>query len=377
MVLNLLLQTISTGYARRSSLMQLCWRSFFLLTAVGSFTPAISNAASCIDKPNTLRHVAEVCYDGSHFSGWQLQPDKRSVQGTLNDVLSERYQHPVRVAGASRTDKGVHARGQIIHFDLPASLSDEVTIQSLSGLNQQLPDDIKFKRWSIAPQGLLDIQIQQGLPWHAGENAVSKHYSFIFSTCGGLRDPMMIKYRADLHNYKAVEKMSIDRFQDALNVFKGTHDFKAFGNRLDIRAKKSEEHSGEVFSSVRTIFSADVVEKIILVENSPISSLSLLPGREEENAYFRVDIVLDGALYKMIRNIIAGCVQVGYGTMCLEELRLLLGNTPSLLGNTPSLLGNTTTLSQNTPSRAENRLVTAPACGLYLEEVFYREKLFS
>jgi tRNA pseudouridine38-40 synthase len=370
MVSHWLLQIINADYARLSSLMQLCWCSFFLLTVGRSFTAAIGVAASCITKANTLRYVAEVCYDGSHFSGWQLQPSKRSVQGTLNDVLSERYQHPVRVAGASRTDKGVHARGQIIHFDLPASLSDEVTIQSLSDLNQQLPDDVKVKRWSIAPLGLLDIQIQQGLPWHAGENAMSKHYSFIFSTSGGLIDPMMIRYRADLFNYKAVEKMDLNRFQDALNVFQGTHDFKAFGNRLDIRAKKSEEHSGEVFSSVRTIFSADVVEVRIPIENFPVSSLSLLPGREEENTYYRVDIVLDGALYKMIRNIIAGCVQVGYGTMCLDELRLLLGNTPSFVGNTTSLV-------QKTPSRSENRLVTAPACGLYLEEVFYREKLFS
>jgi tRNA pseudouridine38-40 synthase len=356
--------------------MQRCWCSFFLFTAGGSFTPAIGVTASCIDKPNTRRYVAEVCYDGSHFSGWQLQPNKRSVQGTLNDVLSERYQHPVRVAGASRTDKGVHARGQIIHFDLPASLSDADTTQCLNDVNQQLPDDIKMKRWSIAPPGLLDIQIQQGLPWHAGENAVSKHYSFIFSTCGGLTDPMMIRYRADLHNYKAVEKMNLNRFQDALNVFRGSHDFRAFGNRLDIRAKKSEEHSGEAFSSVRTIFSADVVEVNIPTESLPVSSFSLLSGREE-HSFYRVDIVLDGALYKMIRNIIAGCVQVGYGTMDLDELSLLLGNAPSLLGSTPSLLGNTPSLVQNTPSRAENRLVTAPACGLYLEEVFYREKLFS
>lgn len=345
--------------------------SFFLFTAGGSFSPAIGIAAGSIDKPNTRRHVAEVCYDGSHFSGWQLQPNKRSVQGTLNEVLSERYHHRVRVAGASRTDKGVHARGQIIHFDLPTSLSDEDTIKSLSDLNEQLPDDVKIKRWAIAPPGLLDVQIQQGLPWHAGENAVSKHYSFIFSTCGGLKDPMMIRYRADLYNHRAVEKMSLNRFQDALNVFQGTHDFRAFGNRLDIRAKKSEEHSGEAFSSVRTIFSADIAQVRIPIESSPISSLSLLPGREEEeHSFFRVDIVLDGALYKMIRNIIAGCVQVGYGTMSIEELRLLLGNTPSSLGNT-------TSLKQNTPSRAENRLVTAPACGLYLEEVFYKEKVFS
>jgi tRNA U38,U39,U40 pseudouridine synthase TruA len=75
---------------------------------------------------------------------------------------------------------------------------------------------------------------------------------------------------------------------------------------------------------------------------------------DKGDVYYCVDIVLDGALYKMIRNIIGGCLEVGYGTMSLDELKNILDEVPS---------------------RALNRIVTAPACGLYLEHVDYHEKL--
>ena len=113
------------------------------------------------------RYIAEVCYDGSDFSGWQSQSTKRSAQGVLNQVLSSTYNTPVKVCGASRTDKGVHAQGQIIHFDLPSSFVDKHTIHAIDDLNRKLPDDLKIARWSHAPEGLLEIQRSEGLLFHA------------------------------------------------------------------------------------------------------------------------------------------------------------------------------------------------------------------
>lgn len=159
------------------------------------------------------------------------------------------------------------------------------------------------------------------------------------------------------------------------------------------RAKKSEDYSGIQFCSVRTIFSAKIHKiktKAVFIPiytipdigvstdtgvimdtdvNTNVSGsmdtgvsmdtdlntdFNLDLNSDTGDGYYRVDIVLDGALYKMIRNIIGGCLEVGYGTMSLDELKNILDEVPS---------------------RALNRIVTAPACGLYLEHVNYREKL--
>lgn len=343
-----------------------------------SFSSLIDGACSSL---NTHRFIAEVCYDGSDFAGWQSQSTKRSVQGILNEALSKTYKTPVKVCGASRTDKGVHANGQIIHFDLPSSFANEDTIHTINDFNRKLPDDLKLVRWAHAPEGLLEIQKTEGLPFHAIENAISKNYYYEFSASDRTIDPMTTRYRASLYNYKAFQVFDIIAFQAALNVFLGKHDFRAFGNRLDVRAKKSEEYSNMIFSSVRTIESASIKEiripRILQFEYEPhigddLKSLSdiipnqilIPPKRTISNNYgdkysgdvfYRVNIVLDGALYKMLRNIIAGCAEVAYGTMSLLELRALLDGAVS---------------------RAENRLVTAPACGLYLQKVNYIEKMF-
>ena len=316
------------------------------------------------------RYIAEVCYDGSDFTGWQSQSTKRSAQGVLNQVLSSAYNTPVKVCGASRTDKGVHAQGQIIHFDLPSSFVDKDTIYAINDLNRKLPDDLKLARLSHAPEGLLEIQRSEGLLFHAIENAISKKYSYDFSASKFAIDPMTTRYRASLYNYKAFQQFDIIAFQDALNIFIGRHDFRAFGNKLDIRAKRSEEYSGHLFSSVRTIESATISE--IQLPQYPQYELNNFPSdsnltetqssisssvfaKSSDNFFYRVDIVLDGALYKMLRNIIAGCVEVAYGTMSLQELRMLLDDAVS---------------------RTDNRLVTAPACGLCLQRVNYIEKMF-
>lgn len=329
-------------------------------------TTSASISTTTADRFLSNRYVGLVTYDGGDFCGWQIQPTKRCVQGVLNEVLGEMWQHPVRVFGASRTDKGVHARGQVIHFDLPQSLtlSDSETEESLHQINRMLPNDLKLKKLCRAPKGTLDLQIAQGLPWHAGENAISKHYSYTFTASNDLIDPMSTRYRANLYNHKATQQMDINSFQNALDVMKGTHDFKAFGNKLDARAKIHEAHSGETFCSVRTILSAEISELQFSNQNSQFSTPS---SYKYDGTFYRIDVVVDGALYKMLRNIIAGCIEVSYDTMKIDELQSLLGNVPDPSKNIPAFQ----------PSRTENRLVTAPACGLCLEEIFYNEKVFT
>jgi tRNA pseudouridine38-40 synthase len=80
-------------------------------------------------------------YDGSRFYGWQVQPEGRTIQGTLEEVLSRFYSGPVRIHGSGRTDTGVHARGQVVHFDAPAKHEPQVLHK---GLNASLPEDVRI-----------------------------------------------------------------------------------------------------------------------------------------------------------------------------------------------------------------------------------------
>ena len=82
------------------------------------------------------RRRMTVAYDGTDFSGWQVQPHRRTVQGALEEALGQTLGGPVRVFGAGRTDAGVHALGQVAHFDAPDDLAPE---RLAAALNSRLP----------------------------------------------------------------------------------------------------------------------------------------------------------------------------------------------------------------------------------------------
>jgi tRNA pseudouridine(38-40) synthase len=311
-----------------------------------------------------MRYICKVSYDGSDFAGWQYQTAKRTIQGSLNAALSSIFFSEVKVVGASRTDRGVHAKGQIVHFD--AAYRDDFTgMEICEKLNRMLPADIKLHGIGMAPKGMLPIQLRKALPWHAIENSVSKHYSYRFSTSRFV-NPFDYRYCANCFDKDHQYGLNTELFQKALDCITGTHDFKAFGNRLEQRAKLSEEYSGEKFSSVRTISRAElsIEENSYLplpyksLQSAPAAAASVSPVSTCTTSLdlltYRVDIELDGALYKMIRNLIAACLAVSRGTLSLETLRYLL---------------------HEAPARDSTGLVTAPACGLCLESVKYQEIL--
>lgn len=86
--------------------------------------------------------VATVAYDGTHFSGWQIQAEQRTVQGELQRAFESIVQHPVRVRGAGRTDAGVHAQGQKIALDWDHPLPPERVVLAMAAL---LPHDITLR----------------------------------------------------------------------------------------------------------------------------------------------------------------------------------------------------------------------------------------
>lgn len=118
-----------------------------------------------------------VQYDGTDFSGWQVQPDARTVQGTLEATLSRLADSPVRVTGAGRTDAGVHARGQAAGVTLASHWTPE---RLRRALNQQLPADV----WIAEAHEMVPS-------FHARFSAVARRYSYVV----GLTDDSWSPFR--------------------------------------------------------------------------------------------------------------------------------------------------------------------------------------
>lgn len=149
-----------------------------------------------------------VQYVGTRFHGWQIQPDRPTVQGHLETALSRVLNQPVRVQGAGRTDAGVHAAGQVASLTTGSSVPNRGI---LLGTNNLLPAEIRVLAVEEAPAG-----------FHARHAALSKDYAYRFS-CAPILSPFLAPtveaIRGDL---------SLDRMRRAAFHFLGERDFAAF-----------------------------------------------------------------------------------------------------------------------------------------------------
>lgn len=113
--------------------------------------------------PSPIRYRFRVAYDGTDFAGWQIQPRARTVQGVIERALTKRFSgQPVTILGASRTDAGVHARGQMAHADLPMAVN---TTMLEFQLNRMLPHDVRLFDLEPAPAPT-EWQAEQSLQWY-------------------------------------------------------------------------------------------------------------------------------------------------------------------------------------------------------------------
>ena len=134
------------------------------------------------------RYALRVAYDGTHFNGWQVQPNARTVEGELRKAFTTRFDGAhVPLLGASRTDSGVHARGQAAHVDLPYVVEDVDLLKHQ--LNRMLPDDVRINCVRAAPPG-------GEKPWHAIACSTGKRYSYRMTARYGSQDPLERLYRA-------------------------------------------------------------------------------------------------------------------------------------------------------------------------------------
>ena len=204
-------------------------------------------------------------YDGTNYSGWQRQENAVSVQQRLEEALSKLLREDVRVTGASRTDAGVHALGQIAHFDTSSRIPPE---KYAFALNTMLPDDIRVRASAAA-----------GPDFHARFDAQGKIYRYLIWNSPHASALLRLSHA---HVMYPLDVAKMDR--EARSIV-GTHDFKAFAA------------SGSVAKdTVRTVYDCRVAraggEVMLLIHGS-------------------------GFLYNMVRILAGTAIQVGRGK--LEE----------------------------------------------------------
>ena len=155
-----------------------------------------------------MRIAAIVEYDGSSFSGWQRQENARSIQGVVEEALSHVANEPIQVITAGRTDAGVHALAQVIHFNTSATRSEYSWVR---GANSNLPTEVAL---------LWAGQVDEG--FHARFSATGRHYHYVI-----LNRPIRPTYLAQriTHEYRLLD---ITPMQQAAQYLLGEHDFTSF-----------------------------------------------------------------------------------------------------------------------------------------------------
>lgn len=220
------------------------------------------------------RYKLTIAYDGTAFSGYQIQPNGRTIQAEIEKILKRMSREFIRIHASGRTDAGVHAEGQVIHFDFPLHLEEEALQKAL---NTQLPSDILVHKVERVSQN-----------FHARFDALNKtyHYRILNSE---KRDPFKRHYTT-YHPYR----LNFRRMEEAMAYFRGTHDFTSFSSVKT-----------EIEDKVRTIYDAKV-------------------EYDEETEIYTFIIRGNGFLYNMVRIMSGVLIEVGDGRREPEEVALML-----------------------------------------------------
>ena len=163
------------------------------------------------DEP-AVRIRLDLAYDGTDFSGWAIQPGLRTVCGELTSVLSTVLRQDVTLVVAGRTDAGVHASGQVAHFDIPAALWAQHRERLLRRLAAMLPGDVRVWSAAVAPEG-----------FDARFAAVGRRYAYRVSDAEFGPHPLR-RHDVLWHN----RSLDVARMNEAAKALLGEHDFASF-----------------------------------------------------------------------------------------------------------------------------------------------------
>lgn len=252
-----------------------------------------------------------LAYDGTDYVGWQRQAAGRSIQGALETALAEIEGAPVTVAGAGRTDAGVHALGQVASVRLAHDIEPRVLARAL---NAKLPADIR----------VLGVDAV-GAGFHARFSARSKTYRYWVSS-GGVAHPFAARYA-----WHVAAPLHLDAMRAAGDQLLGRHDFAAF-----------QSTGSQVRSTVRTLSS-------LTIERRPACGPEGMIGGTGA-ALLTVEVEGDGFLRHMVRALVGTLVEVGRGRRAADDIASVLES-----------------------KRRDRAGPTAPAHGLFLVRVTFAD----
>lgn len=213
-----------------------------------------------------------VAYDGTNYHGWQIQKNGMTIESELNRCLTELLGEPIEVIGASRTDAGVHAMGNVAVFDTSHQMPGKKIAYAL---NQRLPEDIRIQKSEEVPAD-----------WHPRHVKSRKTYEYRIYRG---EFPMPVKR---LYSHFIYADLDVGKMQEAAAYLEGEHDFRSFC-----------QTGAQVESTVRTIHSLQV---------------------EEQGADLVVRVCGDGFLYNMVRIIVGTLLEAGQGRRLPESMTDIL-----------------------------------------------------
>lgn len=234
-----------------------------------------------------------VSYTGAAFCGFQRQPTADTVQARLEEHLQRICNEAIHVTPAGRTDAGVHAAAQVVHFD---TISRIPCLNLKKALNSQLPEHIRITQvFNVTPE------------FHARHSAYQREYIYTFACSAPV--PIYLKdYVWDLFP----AKLDVRAFRRAMKLLRGTHDFTGFCVSSDKNENKE-----------RTVYRVELRK----------SSMPEWPGSSKRSAteLWSFRIVASGFLQRMVRLIVGSLIEVARGKKTLAELHAMLDGKKSKL----------------------------------------------
>ncbi len=216
-----------------------------------------------------------LAYDGTHYLGFQIQPKGPTVQGLLQDILSQILGHKVKIRSAGRTDAGVHALCQVAHFLTTSDKPLEVIFKALNGL---LPKDISV--WLVE---------EVDFKFHPQRDVLKKTYQYqIYNS--PVRNPLL-----RLYSWWIPEPLDVSAMEKCLPEILGTKDFASF-----------RKAGSDVKTTIRTIYSAE------------------FKWSKEHKKLLIFEITGKGFMRYMVRNIVGALVEVGRGKLNGEDFKAIL-----------------------------------------------------
>jgi tRNA pseudouridine38-40 synthase len=221
-----------------------------------------------------IRYKLTIAYDGTNYAGWQVQPGKTTIQGEVERAIEQMAGRHIRIHHSGRTDAGVHAKGQVAHFDLKEPVDPG---RFMNGLNAHLETDIRImKMEKVRPD------------FNARYDAVSKEYRY-FIWNGQSVPPELRLYR--LHERR---KLDLKAMRAAAEMLIGKHDFAAF----------TANPQREIEGTVKTV-----------------TDITIKRTREGD---LTIAVTGEGFLYKMVRSIAGFLLRVGIGELRPEDAKRFL-----------------------------------------------------